>query len=165
MYRIPFAQCVIVLSSTVLSLGVFTGPARADRPSTHNGESAVFFLEGVITAIAANDYAQAWQSLHPFHQAAAPEEEYVACEALSPIPGTLESLLPVRVRRRPVTVAGLPTTVRGVAVTFRLRFADRALRAHAAVTLTASAVRVDGRWAWMLPLARYELYRDDACIV
>jgi hypothetical protein len=119
----------------------------------------------VITAIAANDYADAWQSLHPIHQAAAPEEEYVACEELSPIPGTLESLVPVHVRRRPVTVAGLPKKVRGVAVTFRLRFENRALGASADVTLTAATVKVAGRWTWLLPSARYELYKADACNV
>ena len=141
MHRIPFAQFATVLATVVLASGVLTRPARAYHASTRPGESAVVFLESVITAIAANDYAQAWQSLHPVHQAAATEEEYVACEMLSPIPGTLESLVPIRVRHRPVTVAGLPGTVRGVAVTFRLRLADRALRMSAGVKLTAGGRR------------------------
>jgi hypothetical protein len=165
MFRIRFAQLAVVLATVVLAPGILAGPARAGQASTPPREGAVVFLENVITAIAANDYAKAWQSLHPIHQAAAPEEEYVVCEELSPIPGTLESLVPVHVGRRPVTVAGLPKKVRGVAVTFRLRFENRALGAHADVTLTAAAVKVAGRWAWLLPSARYELYRDDACNV
>ena len=79
--------------------------------------------------------------------------------------GTLESLVPVQTRRRPVTVAGLPKKVQGVAVKFRLRFEDRALGGSADVTLTAATVKVAGRWTWLLPTARYELYRDDACNV
>jgi hypothetical protein len=163
MYRIQFARLALGLATIVLAAGMLVGPARAEKASTPPREGAVVFLENVITAIAANDYAQAWQSLHPIHQAVASEEDYVACEELSPIPGTLESLVPVRVRHRPVSVAGLPKKVRGVAVTFRLRFENSALGAYAGVTLTAAAVKVAGRWAWLLPSARYELYRDDAC--
>ena len=165
MYRIQFAQVAVVLAAVVIAPGALAGPARAEQASTPPRQGAVVFLEGVITAIAANDYAKAWQTLHPIHQAAAPEEEYVACEELSPIPGTLESLVPVHVQRRPVAVAGLPKKVRGVAVTFRLRFVDRALGASADVKLTAATVKVGGRWTWLLPSARYELYRDDACNV
>jgi hypothetical protein len=163
MYRIQCAQLAVVLTTVVLAPGMLAGPAEAGQASTPSREGAAIFLEGVITAIAANDYAQAWQGLHPIHQAVAPEEEYVGCEELSPIPGTLESLVPVRVRHRPVKVAGLPKRVRGVAVTFRLRFENKALGASAGVTLTAAAVKVAGRWTWLLPSARYELYRDDAC--
>jgi hypothetical protein len=164
MYRIQFARLAVVLTTVVLAPGMLAGPARAERASTPPPrEGAVIFLESVITAIAANDYAQAWQSLHPIHQAVAPEEEYVACEDLSPIPGMLKSLVPVHVRHRPVSVAGLPKKVRGVAVTFRLRFENSALGARAGVTLTAAAVKVAGQWAWLLPSARYELYRDDVC--
>jgi hypothetical protein len=165
MYRIQFAQLAFILATVVLAPGALAGPARADQASTPPKQGAVVFLESVITAIAANDYAKAWQTLHPIHQAAAPEEEYVACEELSPIPGTLESLVPVHVQRRPVTVAGLPKKVRGVAVTFRLRFENRAIGASADVKLTAATVKVAGRWTWLLPAARYELYRDDACDV
>jgi hypothetical protein len=163
MYRIQFARLAVILTTVVLAAGMLAGPATAEQASAPPREAAVVFLENVITAIAANDYAQAWQSLHPIHQAVAPEADYVACEELSPIPGTLESLVPVRVRHRPVTVAGLSKKVRGVAVTFRLRFENSALGASAGVTLTAAAVKVAGRWAWLLPAPRYELYRDDAC--
>jgi hypothetical protein len=163
MYRIRLAQVAVVLGTALFGLGVLAGSAAADQSSPHPQEAAVTFLEGVLTTLAANDYALAWQTLHPLHQAAASEEEYVACERLSPIPGTLDSLVPVRVRHKPVTVAGLPRRVRGVAVTFRLRFADKALNASAGVILTAAAVRVDRHWAWMLPPHRYKLYADDAC--
>lgn len=153
-----------LLTVAVLALGAFGAPAAgAHRATPRLKPSPVVFLERVITAIAANDYALAWQSLHAAHRAVAPEAEYVACEELSPIPGTLESLVPVRVLRKPVTVAGLPHAVQGVLVTFRLRLGDRELSAYATVTLNATAVPVGKRWAWMLPLARYEMYRDDAC--
>jgi hypothetical protein len=47
-------------------------------------------------------------------------------------------------------------------VTFRLRWTDEA-GATSTTTLTAAAVSLGDHWAWMLPRARYELYRDDAC--
>jgi hypothetical protein len=165
MNRRSFVGCVALGLAVVIGSGVMS-PASA-RAGGHAAplitQRPVVFLEQVITELAANDYARAWLSLHPAHQAVAPEAEYVACEQLSPITGVLESIVPLRTRHKAVVVAGLPQAVQGVVVTFRLRFRDGELNASAPMTLTAAAVPVGRRWAWMLPRARYELYRDDAC--
>ena len=135
--------------------------------SIHGAEAsqqrAVPFLKGVLSALVANDYATAWQSLHPLHQAVAPEAEYVGCEALTPVPGRLGSLVAVRSQQKAIAIAGLEQRARGVVVTFRVRLVDPVAGGSAAFMLKAAAVRVADRWAWMLPRARYELYADDAC--
>ena len=153
------------------TLGVAAVATAAFSPAASGSQSAwlrpqqspVTFLKVVIGKLAANDYARAWTSLHPSHQQVAPEAEYVACERLSPVPGRLVSLVPLRVQRKQISVAGLEGTVSGTVVTFRMRLADRALGAAVTLKLSAAAVPVDGSWTWMLPRARYELYRDDAC--
>ena len=152
---------------TALALGALILAAclaSAAAAGTGTQQRPVAFLETVVTALVANDYDTAWQSLHPRHQAVADEAEYVSCEQLSPIPGRLESLTPIRSRHKAVAVAGLARRVRGVVVTFRLRLADPASGMTTALTLTAATVRVGDRWAWMLPRARYDVYERDACL-
>ncbi len=137
---------------------ILTAPASAAEQ-----QHPVPFLRGVVTALVGNDYATAWETLHPAHQAVAPEAEYVACESLSPVGGRLKSLVALRSRHKLLTVAGLPGRVPGVVVTFRLRLVDPASGASVAFALNAATVEVDGRWVWMLPRARYELYENGSC--
>ena len=135
-------------------------PGSAARPK----QSPVVFLTGVISAIAANDYGSAWQTLYPVHKLVAPEDEYVACEQLSPIPLRLASVVPVSSHPKRIAVAGLHgRRIRGVVASFRLHWTDGEGGASWTSTLTAAAVPVGDHWTWMLPRARYELYRDDAC--
>jgi hypothetical protein len=137
---------------------VVAAPASASPP-----QHPVPFLKGVVTALVANDYATAWLSLHPAHQAVAPEAEYVACEALSPIGGRLRSLVATKTQHKLVTVAGLEQPVPGVVVTFRLRLVDPSTGASVTFALNTATVKVGGRWVWMLPRTRYQLYQNDAC--
>lgn len=146
------------LLAALVAAGAWSATGSAAPP-----QGPVAFLDRVVTALVANDYRTAWEGLHPLHQAVADQAEYAACEALSPIPGRLESLAPIRTRRKLVAVAGLKERARGVVVTFRLRLADPLSGTTTAFTLTAATVRAGDRWAWMLPRARYELYKADAC--
>jgi hypothetical protein len=104
------------------------------------------FLKGVVSALLANDYATAWQSLHPAHQAVAPEDKYVACEMLSPIAGRLKSLVAIRARRKVVGIAGVEQKAAAIVVTFRVRLVDPASGGSAAFTLDAATVQVAQRW-------------------
>jgi hypothetical protein len=146
-----------VVLLTILSL-VLAAPASAAEQ-----QRPVPFLKGVVSEIVGNDYETAWLSLHPAHQAVASEDEYMACEALSPVAGRLKSLVAVRTRRRLIAVAGSEQPVRGVVVTFRLHLVDPSSGASVAFTLNAATVQVAQRWVWMLPSARYELYKSGAC--
>jgi hypothetical protein len=123
----------------------------------------VLFLRGVVSQIAANDYARAWQTLAPGQQRLVPEGEYVRCESASPIPGHLAWIKVVRSFDEPVTVAGTgPGAVDAQAVTFRLKITQPGL-ASVVVTHTVHAVRAGTRWAWILPANRLELHRSGAC--
>ena len=146
-----------------LSVLIFVLVLASAHGADASQQRAVPFLKGVVSALVANDYATAWQSLHPVHQAVAPETEYVGCEALTPVPGRLGSLVAIRSQRKTIAIAGLEPRAQGVVVTFRLRLVDPVGGGSAAFTLKAAAVRVADRWAWMLPRARYELYANDAC--
>jgi hypothetical protein len=152
----------IWLFSALLAALLAAG-AWSTNGSAAPSEGPVAFLDRVVTALVANDYGTAWQSLHPLHQEVAGEAEYAACEALSPIPGRLESLAAIRTRRKLVAIAGLAQRVRGVVVTFRLRLSDPMSGMTTAFTLNAATVRAGDRWAWMLPRSRYELYKAGAC--
>lgn len=124
----------------------------------------VLFLEGVVRQIAANQYAQAWQTLDPAQQRLVREDEYVRCESASPIPGSLDWIRVVRVSDGHVRVAGVdPAPVASKAVTFRLRISESSLHASVVITHTAHAVVAGNRWAWILPPARLKLHRSGTC--
>jgi hypothetical protein len=129
-------------------------PTRAD---------AAIFLAEVVRQVVANDYAAAWQSLYSAHQAVAPLEEYVACELKSPIPVQLDRLAVVRARWARLHVAGQPSRMRGVRVTFSLWITDPSLGSVVELRLTFGALWIGGRWAWMLPPSRYQLYLTNSC--
>ena len=146
-----------ILFLIIVSL-VLAAPASAAEQ-----QRPVPFLKGVVSELVANDYATAWATLHPAHQAVAAEDQYVACESQSPVAGRLRSLAAIRTQRKLIAVAGIEQPVRGVVVTFRLRLVDPSSGASVAFTLNAATVRVAERWVWMLPRARYELYKSGAC--
>lgn len=126
--------------------------------------SPVVFLRGVVRQIAANHYAQAWQTLAPGQQRLVPENEYVRCESASPIPGRLASIKVVRAFDELVAVAGTGRAlVSAEAVTFRLEITEPALDESVVVTHTVHAVPAGSRWAWILPPSRFELHRSGFC--
>jgi hypothetical protein len=124
---------------------------------------AAAFIKTVVRQIASNDYEHAWLSLHPAQQKIVPQEDYVRCELLSPIPGRLAWIKIVRVANARFAVGGLPGRVAGKAVTLRIKLVDDTSGASVVVTHTAHAVGVAGRWRWILPAARIGLYSSSAC--
>lgn len=120
------------------------------------------FMTGLIQEIAANDYAGAWATLHPAHQRVATQEAYVACEAQTPIPGTLSSVSVIDVSDKQVEVAGEAGTVDGKAVRLELSIAG-AGPDPIVVTHTSHAVAVAGHWTWILPPERFAKYRAGRC--
>lgn len=147
-------------------LGAFLALAPAPAsgravPSRLAAASA--FAAHIVRLIGENRYAEAWNSLHPLHQQAAPLERYVACENLTPIPGRIASIRTLRVWDTPVRVAGLPERVRGAKVKLRIVVSDPSALERTAVVKTVGVVRVAGRWAWLLPPSRYDAYAAGEC--
>jgi hypothetical protein len=145
------------VAATVFLLTSVLGDAQGPR------DDPGLFVERVVGLVVADDYATAWASLYSAHQRVAPRSEYVACELLSPVDSTLDSVKVVRVRDRDLRIPGAVRTVPVKAVTLRLEVTDKTLGTQNAFSHTFNAVPEGSRWAWILTPSRYELYRDDAC--
>lgn len=164
--RLPVAIAVAGLASfgaVVLAAGGVVGAApRTAAARSAEPDTAVPFVRTVVRLIAENRYDAAWPLLHPSHRLAATRSEYVACERQSPIPGRVVS---VRAGAEFDGVVALAPGVRveSRAVPIRLVLLDLATLERTVVRDTVNAVRVDGRWTWVLPPERIARYRAGVC--
>jgi hypothetical protein len=144
---------LVVLAVAALAGCGGGGGAEQERPD----EDAGAFMTRLVREVAAGEYEQAWESLHPVHQRVARRSQYAACEQRDHIPGTVAGIAVLRVVDERVEVPGEKGTSAGAAITLRFRIgADD-------VTDTFHAVAVGRVWAWVLPEARYEAYRAGRC--
>jgi hypothetical protein len=157
--RQPFALVAVLL------LAVGLAPTKNVDAANGHGRfaSARAFATRIVRLIGADRYAEAWNSLLPLHQQAAPLERYVLCENETPIPGRVAAVRVLRVWDAPVRVAGLADPVRGTKVKVRIEIADESIRARVAVVKTISLVPVAHHWVWLLPAARYAAYIAGNC--
>jgi len=152
-----------LLAGVALVGALLAATTQNGAAQTHRGD-AVAFLSNVVRLIAANQYQSAYPLLHPDQQRLVSEDDYVACEMTSPIPGKLSSLRVLRTGRNRIHVAGSSTArVPSTAVTFRLRLTGSSPGESATLDLTAHAVAVAGRWAWILSPRRLALHRSGTC--
>jgi len=135
------------------------GGTAAAAPTTGAGP----FIKTVVRQIVTNDYEHAWLSLHPAQQQLVPQADYVRCELQTPFAGRLVWVKVARVANARFAVGGLAGRVTGKAVTVRIRLADDSIGVAFTVTHTAHAVKVSGRWRWILPAARIGLYASGDC--
>jgi hypothetical protein len=156
--RTARSACVL---ATLLALGICT-PKSADAGSNRFADARAFAAR-IVHLIGENRYAEAWVSLHPLHQQAAPLERYVQCENLTPIVGRITSIRTLRAWDALVHVAGLPNPVRGMKVTLRIVIADASIPARVVVVKTVGLVKVAQHLVWLLPAARYAAYLAGEC--
>jgi hypothetical protein len=142
-----------VLLASIVSPGEPT--AARERPAA--------FVSRTVAQIVGDDYAAAWDTLYPAHQAVAPKDEYVACELKSPIGWKVGGVKVLRVASRVRHIAGESQSIPVELVTLRLTISNRAMGTKSAFTHTFTAVADGNRWAWILTPGKYELYRSDAC--
>jgi hypothetical protein len=164
--RLPAAMAVAGMASfgaVVLAAGGVGAPHSAPAAvQAAENDTAVPFVRTVVRMIAENRYAAAWPLLHPRHRRAAGRSEYVSCERRSPIPGRLVSVRAGAEFAAAVSIApGL--RVRSRAVPIHIVMLDLATLEQTVVRDTVNAVRVDGRWTWVLPPERLARYRVGAC--
>jgi hypothetical protein len=157
--RQPFALVAVIF------LAVGLAPTKsADAASDHGRfASAGALATRIVRLIGANRYAEAWNSLLPLHQQAAPLERYVLCENETPIPGRVTAVRMLRVWDAPVRVAGVGDPVRGTKVKVRIEIADESIPARVTVAKTIGLVPVAHHWAWLLPAARHAAYFASNC--
>jgi len=146
---------------TVAALVLPTGTSAAG--ATRDLIRARMLAVRVVGLVVQNRYAEAWASLYPLHQQAAPLDRYVACENESAITVGLAGVRVLRVWTAAVRAAGAPRSITGAKVRLRIVLADESLSEQFALVKTVSLVRVAGRWAWILPPARYAAYAAGDC--
>ena len=118
------------------------------------------FMTNLVEQIAGNDYATAWQTLHPAQQRIATRNAYVSCESQSPIPGKLASVTVVDVSDEDVQVAGQGTTA-GKAI--RVKLSITGVGDPVVLTHTGHAVAIGDHWTWILPPERFAEYKAGRC--
>ena len=148
---------VFAASAAATVLGVHALGGSSAGPT----EEPDAFVSRIVSQIVSDDYATAWTTLYPPHQAVAESDEYVACEMQTPVGLELRSISVVRVKDRQLRVPGDSTTSAAKAVTLRLRLSNQGDRA--VFTHTFNTVAVGSHWTWILTPSRYELYRSDSC--
>jgi len=148
---------VFAASAAATVLGVHALGGSSAGPT----EEPDAFVSRIVSQIVSDDYATAWTTLYPPHQAVAGSDEYVACEMRSPVGMKLRSISVVRVKDRQLRVPGDSKTSAAKAVTLRLRLANAG--AKTVFTHTFNTVAVGSHWTWILTPSRYELYRSDSC--
>jgi hypothetical protein len=126
----------------VLAAALVLAPAAAPAAETPGG-----FITRILQDEIHGQWALQWRSLHPGHQALITRSQYVAC---SRVMGTdfatgEEVFRVLSVRNDPISVRGVPQRTSKL-VTISLRQRDKAN----GTTYHMHAVRVGGRWAWIL---------------
>jgi hypothetical protein len=145
----------------VLAAAVLAGCGGGGEEEQPAGDPGVFMTR-LVRAVAAGNYAKAWQSLYPAHQRVAPRSAYVACERQDHVLGSVAELVVVRVVDERVGIAGETGKSEGASITLRLRMRSPAGEASN-ITGTFHAVAVHRAWTWILPPDRYEAYREKRC--
>jgi hypothetical protein len=143
------------LAATVIAFRAF------DESTGNPTEKPDAFVSRIVSQIVSDDYATAWTTLYPPHQAVAGSDEYVACEMQSPVGWKLRSISVVRVKDRQLRVPGDAKASAAKAVTLRLRLSKSGEKT--VFTHTFNAVAVGSHWTWILTPSRYEQYRSDSC--
>ena len=147
---------VVLAAAPAVAVGDAAGQTRSG--------GATPFLSHVVRLLPANNYEAAYPLLHPGQRRLVSAGEYVACEETSPIPGRLTSLRTLRSTTEKIPFAGTGTQrVASTAVTFELQLTGSLPGETATVVVTAHAVVVGGRWAWILSARRLALHRSGTC--
>ena len=150
--------CLVV---AVLTLGL-SATESANAGKDHLGGAGAF-ASRIVRLIGENRYAEAWTTLHPLHQEAAPLDRYVQCENLTPIPGQVSAVRTLRTWDAPVRVAGIADPVRGTKVKLRIVIGNGPASARVVVVKTVGLVEIEQHWVWLLPAARYAAYLAGNC--
>lgn len=145
------------LAAAALAAGLVVAFARGSDEGPGDPSA---FMTSLVEEIAGNDYATAWQTLHPAQQRVATRDAYVSCESQSPIPGKLASVTVVDVSDEDVHVAGQGTTA-GKAV--RVKLSITGIGDPVVLTHTGHAVAVGDHWTWILPPERFAEYKAGRC--
>ncbi len=150
------------LSAALTAGGAGARSGQAAAGTTAKGDPGAF-MSRIVGLVVEDDYAHAWNYLHPAHKRVASRREYVTCELLSPMGWVLTSVEVLGVSDRRLSIPGRSGRTPAKVVTLRIGYEDPALSEDGAFVQSFRAIPTGSRWAWTLTPERYALYRADAC--
>jgi hypothetical protein len=166
--KLGFAVASVAVAASAFAATLAVGGRVVQAPSPQAAVAApapadaAAFVRKVVRLLADDRYTQAWPLLHPEHRRAVGRARYAGCEQLSPIPGRLLSVTTGTAFDAPVRL-GPRTVSPSRAVPVRIVLLDLATREQTVVEDTVHAIRVGGRWTWILPPERLARYRAGVC--
>jgi len=120
-------------------------------------------MVSVVKQKLSSDYAAAWKTLYPAHQRIASRDAYVACENLAPDAGTMLSVRSLRTYNEKIPVAGKGGMTQTKAVDVRVTVDSPLVRFSVVIEQTFHAIKVSGRWRWILSHDQYRYYSAGEC--
>jgi hypothetical protein len=131
------ARILLVVALAVLAAGC----ALSEDSEDHEAGTAV---KRVLEQEYFGDYGGAWDTLHPDHQRLVTREEYHDCRRGIDVQGTIDSVVVLDVRDRPLTVYGLTPRTPAKQVEVRV------VTDETEYTSTYHVVNVQESWRWVL---------------
>lgn len=140
-----------VLATAALVAAVLTGCGGG---GTAGGQqSAGDFIRQVTTQFSRGQTGPLWDTLHPADQAIVGRARYMACHTSSGF--DLQKFKVLQTYADTVDIAGKATPSTAVSV--------RVTADDGVTTATMHAVRLNGKWRWILSPADYTAYKQGKC--
>ncbi|MFI5054376.1 MAG: hypothetical protein ACHQDE_08440 [Acidimicrobiia bacterium] len=143
-----------VLATAAVVAAVLTGCGGSGGGGTAGGrQSAGDFIRQVTTQFSLGQTGPLWDTLHPADQAIVSRTRYMACHTSSGF--ELQKFKVLQTYADTVDVAGKVT--HSTAVSVRVTADD------GVTTATMHAVKLNGKWRWILSPADYTAYKQGKC--
>jgi hypothetical protein len=125
----------------VVLVALLAGCALSEDSEDHEAGAAV---KRVLELEYFGDYGGAWDTLHPDHQRLVTRQEYHDCRRGIDVQGTIDSVVVLDVRDRPLSVYGLAPRTPAKQVEVRV------VTDETQYTSTYHVVSVQDSWRWVL---------------
>ncbi len=150
----PARRYAAVLTIAALIAAVLTGCGGSRSSGTSGGpQSAADFIRQVTTQFSLGQTGPLWDTLHPADQAIVSRARYMACHTSSGF--DLQKFKVLQTYTDMVDIAGMATPSTAVSV--------RVTADDGITTATMHAVRLNGKWRWILSPADYAAYKLGKC--
>ena len=148
-------RTLAMLAMTALVIVVATACGTTTGTSGESPQSAADFVRQVTTQFSRGQSGLLWDTLHPADQAVVSRARYMACQSNEGF-----GLINVQVLQTyadTIDVAGKQTSSTAVSV--------KVTADDGTTTATMHAIKVNGKWRWILSPAEYVAYAKGKCPV
>lgn len=143
-----------VLATAAVVAAVLAGCGGSGGGGTAGGQqSAGDFIRQVTTQFSLGQTGPLWDTLHPADQAIVSRTRYMACHTSSGF--EIQKFKVLQTYADTVDVAGKATPSTAVSV--------RVTADDGVITATMHAVKLNGKWRWILSPADYTAYKQGKC--